>query len=491
MFKYIFRRVLIFIPTLFAISLVTFFLSVSTPGDPVETMLAGDEESMVLRADNALRQAEYIRLRHKLGLDLPVFYFSLATLAVSDTLYRLPVQSHRKNLKKLAYYYGTWGSIEAYYHSVIYFKSQIESLIDSGVKADELIMLKRAVDELLISNNQVDIVRFFELINIILYSIETEQNESVLFGAHQEKLKNSFEQVQDKYFTILRKGKSIKRFIPTIHFHGFKNQYHKWITRFLSGNMGISYQDGRPVSSIIWGRVKVTLLISILAMFLTYLISIPLGVRSAAKKGKFQDSLISTTLFTLYSLPNFWIATMLIAFLACGDYLCWFPPYGLGEITDSMSIGQRISETALHLILPLICWVYPALAFLSRQMRGGMINVLNQDYIRTARAKGLNERRVLWSHSFRNALLPIITLIANVFPMMIAGSVVLEIIFSIPGMGKLFFDSILSQNYPIIFAVVMFSAFLTGIGYLVGDILYVLADPRISLARTKPKITSE
>ena len=148
-----------------------------------------------------------------------------------------------------------------------------------------------------------------------------------------------------------------------------------------------------------------------------------------------------------------------------------------------MNIFQIAGVRMYYLFLPLICFIYPSLAFISRQMRGAMINTLSQDYIRTARAKGLDEKTVLWKHAFKNSLLPIITLFSHVFPAAITGAVVLELIFSIPGMGKTVVEAIFSRNYPIVYTVVMFSAILTLVGNLVADILYALVDPRISFSK--------
>jgi peptide/nickel transport system permease protein len=149
----------------------------------------------------------------------------------------------------------------------------------------------------------------------------------------------------------------------------------------------------------------------------------------------------------------------------------------LGKEDDSLLVKMH------HLILPLFCWTYGSLAFVSRQMRGSMINALSQDYIRTARAKGLDEGKVIWKHALKNSLLPIITLFAAVFPYAISGSIVLEIIFAIPGMGKLAFEALGARNYPVVYTVVMFSAILTMAGYLVADICYALVDPRISYSK--------
>ena len=246
------------------------------------------------------------------------------------------------------------------------------------------------------------------------------------------------------------------------------------------GDFGISYQDQRPVKKVIWEAVRWTVMLSIVSIILTYLIAIPLGIKAAAKKDSTSDKVMSTTLFMLYSLPVFWVATLLIMFLGGGDFLSWFPAYGVGEVADSDGFITVFWIRFYHLILPMICFTYGGLAFLYRQMRGAMINTLSQDYIRTARAKGLDEKNVLWKHAFKNSLLPIITLFANVFPLVISGAIIIEDKFSIPGMGKTAIEAISARNYPMIYTIVMFSAILTMVGYLVADILYAVVDPRIS-----------
>ncbi len=227
-------------------------------------------------------------------------------------------------------------------------------------------------------------------------------------------------------------------------------------------------------------NIAVTMTISLISIFFTYLIAVPLGVFSARKKGKFSDNVTTTGLFILYSLPNFWIATLMIIYLCQPQYLNWFPAYGLGEVDPSMGFFERLGIRAYHIVLPLICWTYGSLAYLSRQMRGGMLNVLSLDYIRTARAKGLEENTVIWKHAFRNSLLPVITLFANVFPLMISGSIVIEVIFSLPGMGKMLLDAIVFKDFPVVFTLVMMTSLLTMIGYLIADILYAIVDPRIT-----------
>ena len=184
----------------------------------------------------------------------------------------------------------------------------------------------------------------------------------------------------------------------------------------------------------------------------------------------------------LYSLPAFWVATMLIIFFTNGKYgMHIFPTPGLGTLHASAPFWARFWDKTVHLILPIFCLSYPLFAFLTRQMRGGMISAMQQDYIRTARAKGLPKKKIIWKHGFRNSLFPVITIFASVFPRAIAGSVIIETIFGIPGMGRLALSSILAQDWSIVFTVLMLGSILTIVGILVADILYAWVDPRVKL----------
>ncbi|MCB9032457.1 MAG: ABC transporter permease [Chitinophagales bacterium] len=468
MFKYIIKRIFIFLPTIFIISLLTFMLSVSVPGDPVEQMLSSNTESGSVQNALASEQA-YIKKRQELGLDLPVFYFSISNEATPKDLHLIPKKFHRNNLSRLIAQYGNWTLIDKYYQSIKQLEfATLETKRDSA-NGDAIIAIKDNIYQLYINDNN----------NVIQSSISKIQNQtkkdSSLLAINKALLtvKNNYQELRDNPTPIKYKT-------PTIHWYGTQCQYHQWITKFMKGDFGISYKDGRPVKSVLLDAVRWTVILSIISIILTYLISIPLGVVSAAKKGSKTDQTISTILFLLYSLPSFWVATLLIMFFGGGDFLNWFPAYGVGQIESGMSFMEKFGIRAYHLVLPLICYTYGSLAYISRQMRGAMVDTLSQDYIRTARAKGLNQRTILWKHAFKNSLLPIITLFASVFPLAVSGAIVLEIIFSIPGMGKLAYDALVARNYPIVYSVVMFSAILTLVGFLVADILYALVDPRIS-----------
>jgi peptide/nickel transport system permease protein len=469
MLKYILKRIAIFIPTLFIISLFTFMLSVSVPGDPVEQMMsAGGNQDAGMSMRQASEKA-YLDKRQELGLHLPIFYGALSNQATPDTLHHIARKQHRTTLSRLIEDYGNWPLISAYFEAVKAFDHSINTVPTDSLNADPKIRLRDAVFQLYQRTEHTIISSHMDKIGA-----EIEQAPSLA------ELTQQYDHLRTSYAAMVDNPTRWKNYIPALHWYGAQSQYHRWITGFLTGDFGISYQDGRPVKSVLLDAVRWTVLLSLLSIMLTYIIALPLGVMSASRKGSKSDQVISTFLFILYSLPSFWVATLLITFFGGGDFLKWFPAYGVGEIEEGMSIFEKVGTRAYHLILPLICWTYGSLAFLSRQMRGGMINALTQDFVRTARAKGLSEKTVIWKHAFRNSLLPIITLFASVFPLAISGSIALEIIFSIDGMGKLAFEALVARNYPVVYAVVMFSAVLTLIGYLVADILYAAVDPRIS-----------
>jgi ABC-type dipeptide/oligopeptide/nickel transport system permease component len=209
------------------------------------------------------------------------------------------------------------------------------------------------------------------------------------------------------------------------------------------------------------------------------------GKTGIQTRGYILDNFSTAVLFVLYSLPSFWIGTILLVFLTVASYgISWFPTGG----AYTMELHQNPNTPTLtyfidvlhHLILPVFCMTYGSFAFLARQTRGSMLGVLRQDYIRTANAKGLPEDKVVWKHAFRNSLFPIITLFSSVFPRALSGSIAIEMIYSIPGMGVLALSSIVARDWPVVFAISMLAAVLTMIGNLVADMLYGVADPRVT-----------
>ncbi|MBN8703473.1 MAG: ABC transporter permease [Bacteroidetes bacterium] len=497
MLTYILKRILIFIPTLLVISLVTFTISINAPGDPVDTMLnkgsgGGEGQS----SEKIAGEKAYTNLRHQLGFDLPLFYFSFTNATYPDTLYKFPKANHRSTLERLSFTYGKWDNVSEYYHRIRKLEFVLFDHPKTEENADALNRAKGYVATLYDNYDEKKIETVISNLDFIFSETPTFMN---IIG-HYNSLVTA-------YHEMIHKQNKNRKYIPKLIFYGIKNQYHNWMfgdkpwlsslpwvddsqveytcKGFVRGDFGTSYQDKRPVSTVIWDALSWTMGLSLASIVLAYLIAIPLGVKSAIDKGKTSERIITTVLFMLYSLPVFWIGTILIIYLCGGDYLSWFPSPGAEPIPDDAPFGYVFSETLYRMALPLFCWTYASLAFLSRQMRGGMLNIIGQDYIRTARAKGLDEKTVIWKHGFRNSLIPMVTMFANIFPAVISGAFTIEYLFSIPGMGKVSYEAIVARNYPIIFTTLLFTAILTLIGNLVADIMYAVVDPRISFSKKK------
>lgn len=261
-------------------------------------------------------------------------------------------------------------------------------------------------------------------------------------------------------------------------------QYFEWLGRFVRLDFGCSYLDDRKVSVKIAERIPITLLINFSAIILTLAIGIPLGVISAVKRRTLTDKLTTIFVFIGFSAPEFWIALLLMNLFCI--ILGWLPVSGITSLDfESFNALAKILDIAKHLILPVAISAFGGLAVISRYMRTEMIGIMGQDYIRTARAKGLEENTVIYKHALKNALLPIITILGLSVPGLIGGSVIFESIFAIPGMGRLFFESVMARDYPVIMGVLSIGALLTLFGNFLADLAYSCADPRISLLAGK------
>lgn len=258
-------------------------------------------------------------------------------------------------------------------------------------------------------------------------------------------------------------------------------QYWMWLKRIVRLDFGISFApDRRPVTDKIKERLPITISINLLSMALIFLVGIPIGIYCAQHKDSLGDKLLTSFVFAGYAMPTFWLALLLMMFL--GVYLELLPISGLKSFNyGEMTFPGKLWDIASHLILPVGISAFGGLAGISRYMKSSLLEVLRQEYIITARAKGLPEKIVLRKHALRNALLPVITVLGLSVPGLVGGSVIFESIFSIPGMGQLFYMSVMSRDYPTIMGILVIGAFLTLLGNLMADIMYAVADPRIRI----------
>ena len=259
-------------------------------------------------------------------------------------------------------------------------------------------------------------------------------------------------------------------------------QYWNWLKRVLLLDFGRSFQpDGRPVLDKISERLPVTLLLNLTEMLIILLIAIPIGVRSATHQYSTFDKVTTLFVFVGFATPDFWLAVLLQILL--GTQFGW-PISGLRHpMWEYLPFWRQQWDFASHLILPITVATFGGLAGFSRYMRQSMLEVIRQDYIQSARAKGLDERTVIGKHALRNALLPIVTILGLSLPGLIGGSVIVETIFAIPGMGQLMVQSVFARDYPVIMGNLVIVSTLTLVANLVADLTYSAVDPRIRVGR--------
>ncbi len=258
-------------------------------------------------------------------------------------------------------------------------------------------------------------------------------------------------------------------------------------------DLGDSFSRGQPVVTLIRDRLPVTLMLNLIAFPIIYLIAIPSGMLAALRRRQWPDVVLGLLFVGLWSIPIVWVGVLCVGFIANDEYLGWFPVAGISDsnaenftflpqFTDDGWHRGVLLDTLWHITLPILCMVYGGFAVLSKQTRAAMLDNLNADYVRTAKAKGVARRDIILRHVFRNSLLPIITMFVTVFPAMLSGSVVIEQIFTIPGMGRLVIEAINLRDREVILAVTLIIAIVNITALLLADVLYALADPRISFS---------
>lgn len=379
--RYIFKKILLLIPTIFLLAVLVFFLSEMAPGDRV--MMNLDITGNSLNVENSISKKDYDRLAHQLNLDLPQFYFSIHPIAYPDTLYKI-----------------------------------VNPQIKDPIKLN--LMLKSK-----------------------LYDI-----------------------------------------FPVINWNGTKNRFHKWFAGVLKLNFGVSAIDGQSVIHKIGNSLKWTILYILVAYIFTLGLAIPLGIYSASNFQKPVSGILDIILLIIYSMPLFWLATLSVLFFTSSEitpYLNIFPSIGIGDISGTESILHQIKTALPHLLLPSIVISLHSGAYLSSLIKKNMLKEMNKTYYLSLLSRGLKRKTVILKHIFPNSILPLVTLLIVSFPASLAGSVVMEVIFNIPGMGRLLYDAILKYDWNIVFAIVLLIGLLTYLSYMIGDIVYSWLNPKIKL----------
>ncbi|MEO0454483.1 MAG: ABC transporter permease subunit [Verrucomicrobiota bacterium] len=257
-------------------------------------------------------------------------------------------------------------------------------------------------------------------------------------------------------------------------------RYLNWLGNLLKGDWGRSYVYHQTVLDVIFSKMPISLFFGLTSFFLAYLISIPLGVTKALKNGSLIDTVSSVIIFAGYVIPGFALGILLIILFGGGSFLDWFPVSGVvSENFEYLSPMAKVTDFLHHLFLPIVCYMVGEFAFLTMLTKNSVLEEMNSDYVRTAMAKGISQPVAVRKHALRNSLIPLATGMSEIFVVMFAGSLLIEKVFDIDGMGLLFYNSIVGRDYNVVLGLIMMVSLFTMLGRLFSDLLYATLDPRI------------
>lgn len=432
MWGYLAKRLLLIVPTLMLASLLVFLLSKSLPSDSLVTKLSlqGIDENH----ENFIEKYQRLRLEEK--FHYPLFYFSFRPSFQSS----IPTK------------------IEDYYEAEFY----------------NTFSNKRYNSEYL--NNIVNTIRKLPLDQRInLYSVPS-----------MDALKDRSSTSYPDLFTIVSKHNENKAKLgfPTFQWHGLDNQYHLWISNALSGSFGTSLVDARPVFNKIVEAMRWTLVLSFCSLLITFLIAYPISIYQSKNKNSTVDKWISRIFLAIYSIPKFWLATLFILFFTTAEYGQWtniFPSVSTWYTQQDQTFWTMLYASSGKFILPILVIVLPDVAYLSRLIRSNLIQESHKPYVVALLSKGLSQKRLYRKHLLPNTSIPIITLLAGVLPTLFSSSLIIEVIFGIPGVGKLMYQSIINADWAIVYPLVLFISVIAIVSFLFADLLILLLNPKVKL----------
>ena len=478
MLQYAIKRMLLIPPTFFFVSLVIFFVLNVAPGRPGAADSAsaqGGEQS------NSANQRESFRIfKEQFNLDKPILFNTRANLEQSDVRALIATAHNMSGQLKPAERLRAQENLDDFGNYMVrHLVEMVETESDPEIRrlaafylvqASQIAFLRerRGVDaEVRIKNREIG--KENQKVKQWWWKKDSTDEE---ISTITQNWKTWWEKKRDHYeYTGQEK---VMAFF-------FDTRFAKYWKNLLTLDFGVSTADRREVLPTIISKLKYSLSLALVSVLLAYLIAVPIGIFSAVRQNSAGDMAITIALFVFYSLPTFFTGTVFLRLLSEGDPVAWFPTGGF-ESPDGVArtVVEGMFDTLWHLALPLITYTAGSLAALSRYARSGVIDVIRADYIRTARAKGLHEFVVIMKHAVRNGMIPILTLLGGLLPVLISGSVVIEVVFGIPGMGSYLFDAINLRDYNAVMAVLVIASFLTLLGILISDLSYAAVDPRIT-----------
>ena len=462
MLTYLLKRISTLLLSLWIISVCLFFLQKNATVDVV--MLQSKARSNgsfyvhPLAAEKVYR-AEAVRL----NLDRPLFYFAMKPVMFPDTFYKVQYPEAVKVQKKLLLATGDWALVQTYFQTLTAFYEKVAQTENGQVS----IFWKQQLQEMA---NTADL--------------------SVVKAACQ-----ASDEIREPYIEELRKiegllirlsyqSPSFFSWLPFPRWNGFDNQFHLWFSKIIHGEIGISSRDGRPVLDKLKEAIPWTLWVNGLAILLAYMFAMPVGILMAILPKSRWLRWTNNILLALYALPAFWVGSLLLFQATLPEYgFSFFSISGWSSLQQKGGFLSQPIPFLLQLSLPVFCMAYGLAAYLTSYMQSTFSKVLKEPYILFAKTKGISKARLYFIHALPNALLPQIVFVAGIIPALITGSVVIEVIFNVPGMGRLFIDSILSQDWTTVYSFVLLVSVLTAAGLILSDILLVVTDPRIRLTR--------
>ena len=476
MLKYAIKRILLMIPTFFAISFLIFVLLNFAPGNPGAQMLSA-EGSQNAQTSGDQREA-YRIFKEQFNLDKPILWnnrYSLTRTDIEDTL--VTILNLDKNVPPQ-------DRIDAQDRIEDWGRYAVPGLIDTLMTSEKIEVRALASERLAINAKKRLVGQYSkdispeDKLNNKKIAKENSRIKKWFFSAGDP---NAEADVVAKWSDWWQSNQDEWAYTSSDKFGilFFDTRFSKYWYNLLRLDFGISHLDKKPVLETVFSKLKYSITLAVSSVFLVYLMSLPLGIWSAVNQNTVKDRVITAILFMLYSLPSYFTAVILLNLFSVQWEI--FPSIGFESMeADQMTTLQYIGDVAWHVTLPIVCMSYGSLAALSRYARTGLLDVIRADYIRTARAKGLPEGIVIIKHAARNGMIPILTLMATLLPALIGGSVIIEVIFGIPGMGSYIFESITLRDYNAVMAVLLISSTLTLIGMLLSDLSYALVDPRIT-----------
>lgn len=460
--NYIIKRLVLFLPTLLIITLVVFLLSQLIPGDPAERLSGLLSEDQIGKSEDS-NLSMYERTYLQLGLDMPLFYFSVQPRAAQFNTRQIAHPGWRNTLKNLMYETGDP-------QAAIHYFNKSKSIL--SITAEQC-------QEYQSAHSFYEKLPYADDLNSIRKLIDLYRSTAPKPYCKSHPVMQAWEKEALKLTQMTRKS---DWWIPTVSWHGSKSQYHFWINNILSGNWGYSLRDGRPVNTKITSALYFTIYLSAFSLILTFFMGIPLGLFLAISKNKSLKKVLRAAVYGFYAMPLFWLATLLVIFFTTSEYGSWTNlfPSPASTLIKTQSNYLDFLNLLYFLSLPIICMAFNGMAFVARQMEQSALREREKLYITMSKAKGNSQLITVWKYLFPNAAFPLITLLGTLLPALISGSVVIEVIFNIPGMGRLLWDSIFGQDWNTVFAILLLGGILTLIGQLLADLLYAKTDPRVS-----------